>query len=84
MLLWLVAKENGNNFGGCWDVLAWKLDETVAEILNVIERKSNTELYGVSWYEKWTLGRMIQFNTASPYTNARVRIRKWKKERNIK
>ena len=64
--------------------LCSKLDETVAEILNVIERKSNTELYEVSWYEKWTLGRMIQFNTASPYTNATGRIRKWKKEHNIK
>lgn len=64
--------------------LCSKLDETVAEILNVFERKTNTELYEVSWYEKWTLGRMIQFNTASPYTNARGRIRKWKKEHNIK
>ncbi|WP_367211305.1 ClbS/DfsB family four-helix bundle protein [Sphingobacterium sp. R2] len=27
---------------------------------------------------------MIQFNTSSPYTDARGRIRKWKKERNIK
>ncbi|WP_255412711.1 ClbS/DfsB family four-helix bundle protein [Elizabethkingia sp. YR214] len=25
----------------------------------------------------------IQFNTASPYTNARGRIRKWKKEKNL-
>ncbi|GEM50293.1 ClbS/DfsB family four-helix bundle protein [Empedobacter brevis] len=56
-----------------------KLDETVYQILDLIHRKSNQELYEVSWYEKWTLGRMIQFNTASPYTNARGRIRKWKK-----
>ncbi len=56
-----------------------KLDETVHQILDLIHRKSNQELYEVSWYEKWTLGRMIQFNTASPYTNARGRIRKWKK-----
>ncbi|WP_312091078.1 ClbS/DfsB family four-helix bundle protein [Chryseobacterium sp.] len=67
-----------------FNTLCIKLDETVAEILNVIERKSNTELYEVSWYDKWTLGRMIQLNTASPYTNARGRIRKWKKERIIK
>lgn len=52
--------------------------------LHAIEQKSNSELYEVAWYEKWTLGRMIQFNTASPYTNARGRIRKWKKERNLK
>lgn len=64
-------------------VLQEKLDKTVRKILAVIENKSNKELYEVSWYEKWTLGRMIQFNTASPYSNARGRIRKWKKERNF-
>ena len=60
-----------------------KLDNTVFTILSLIEQKSNTELYNVEWYEKWTLGRMIQFNTASPYNNARGRIRKWKKENNL-
>ncbi|MFE3838233.1 ClbS/DfsB family four-helix bundle protein [Pseudogemmobacter sonorensis] len=29
------------------------------------------------WYGKWTKGRMIQFNSTSPYANARGRIRKW-------
>ncbi len=67
-----------------FNTLCSKLDETVSKILNLIEQKSNAELYEVSWYEKWTLGRMIQFNTSSPYTNARGRIRKWKKEHNIK
>ena len=67
-----------------FNTLCSKLDETVSKILNLIEQKSNAELYEVSWYEKWTLGRMIQFNTASPYTNARGRIRKWKKEHKIK
>ena len=66
-----------------FNMLCRKLDETVAKILNLIEQKSNTELYEVYWYEKWTLGRMIQFNTSSPYTNAKGRIRKWKKENNI-
>ncbi|MDR6736626.1 ClbS/DfsB family four-helix bundle protein [Sphingobacterium sp. 2149] len=67
-----------------FNTLCSKLYETVSDILNLIKQKSNAELYEVSWYEKWTLGRMIQFNTSSPYTNARGRIRKWKKERNIK
>ncbi len=65
-------------------VLAEKLDKTVKHILQLIESKSNKELYECDWYEKWTLGRMIQFNTSSPYTNARGRVRKWKKVRNIK
>lgn len=60
-----------------------KLEITVQQILDLIEHKSNEQLYEVPWYDKWTLGRMIQFNTSSPYTNARGRIRKWKKEQNI-
>lgn len=63
--------------------LKQKLEKTVNDILQMIEAKSNIELYEVCWYEKWTLGRMIQFNTSSPYTNARARIRKWKKENNL-
>ena len=66
-----------------FNTLLFKLDKRVEEILKLIENKSNKELYEVSWYEKWTLGRMIQFNTSSPYANAKARIRKWKKEHNI-
>lgn len=66
-----------------FNTLLSNLDKTVEDILKLIENKSNKELYEVSWYEKWTLGRMIQFNTSSPYANAKVRIRKWKKEHNI-
>ena len=66
-----------------FNTLISKLDKRVEEILKLIENKSNEELYEVSWYEKWTLGRMIQFNTSSPYANAKARIRKWKKEHNI-
>jgi len=53
-----------------------KLDKTVETILLLIENKSNKELYEVTWYEKWTLGRMIQFNTSSAYLNGKNRIRK--------
>ena len=66
-----------------FESLRIRLDKTLECILQVIDKKSNLELYEVSWYEKWTLGRMIQFNTSSPYTNARGRIRKWKKEKGI-
>ncbi|MCT3762522.1 ClbS/DfsB family four-helix bundle protein [Elizabethkingia anophelis] len=64
-----------------FNTLIQKLDDTVKKITSLIESKNNDELYGVGWLEKWTLGRMIQFNTASPYNNARGRIRKWKKEK---
>ncbi|KQC02312.1 ClbS/DfsB family four-helix bundle protein [Pedobacter sp. Hv1] len=61
------------------ETLFEKLDQTVNQILSLIANKTNEELYGVTWYQKWTLGRMIQFNTSSPYQNALSRIRKWRK-----
>lgn len=55
------------------------LKANVVDILALLDSKTNEELYEMPWYEKWTLGRMIQLNTSSPYANARARIRKWKK-----
>jgi len=63
--------------------LTAKLDNTTNEILKLIKSKTNTELYEVAWYDKWTLGRMIQFNTSSPFKNAKDRIRKWKKVKQV-
>lgn len=56
-----------------------KLDQTVEKIQKLIENNTNEELYEKSWYDKWTKGKMIQFNTSSPYKNARSRVRKWQK-----
>jgi hypothetical protein len=56
------------------------LDRTVEDILNLIDKKTNAQLYQTPWYKDWTQGRLIQLNTASPYNNARLRVRKWKKE----
>jgi hypothetical protein len=56
-----------------------KLDNTTNEILKLIEDRSNYELYEIAWYGKWTMGRMIQLNTSSPFKNAKDRIRRWKK-----
>lgn len=56
-----------------------KLDITIKEILHLIDKKTNKELYETLWYDKWTLGKMIQLNTSSPFKNAKDRIRKWKK-----
>lgn len=52
-------------------------------IVSEIEARSNDDLYGRAWYEQWTMGRMIQFNTSSPYANARGRLRKWVKSREL-
>jgi hypothetical protein len=61
-----------------------KLDETTNEILKLIESKTNGELYETAWYERWTLGKMIQLNTSSAFRNAIGRIRKWKKAKQLK
>ncbi len=60
-----------------------KLDKTTNEILKLIERKTNIELYELAWYDKWTFGKMIQLNTSSPFKNAKDRIRKWKKTKQL-
>lgn len=56
--------------------LKQKLYKNVADIITLVRSKTDEELYKTDWYGKWTLGRMIQFNTSSPYKNATARIRK--------
>jgi hypothetical protein len=60
-----------------------KLDKTTNEILKLIESKTNVELYELAWYDKWAFGKMIQLNTSSPFKNAKDRIRKWKKTKQL-
>lgn len=62
-----------------WDELLNRLMTANLKLIETISSRSNDELYGRPWYGKWTKGRMIQFNTSSPYANARRRIRKWLK-----
>ncbi|RMX08175.1 DfsB family protein [Corticibacter populi] len=67
-----------------YEALPWAqlLDQLVAAktaIVARIETSNDAALYGRPWYGKWTQGRMIQFNTASPYANARNRLRAWRK-----
>lgn len=52
-------------------------------IVELIGSYDDQQLYGEPWYEKYTMGRIIQFNTASPYANARIRLRKWKKQKGL-
>lgn len=57
---------------------------TTAEVMLLIDSLSNHELYGYAWYEKYTLGKMIQFNTSSPMKNMRAKVRKFKRINRIK
>lgn len=67
-----------------FETLNSKLEKTTNEIRKLIESKSNKDLYETAWYDKWTLGKMIQLNTSSPFKNAKDRIKKWKKVKQLK
>lgn len=60
-----------------YEALLLQLADVHARIVALVKLKTDAELYGAPWYEKYTQGRMIQFNTSSPYANARARLRKW-------
>lgn len=63
-----------------WPVLLERFETAKNGIVALIHGLSDEELYGAPWYGKYTAGRMIQFNTSSPYANARRRIRGWLRE----
>ncbi|WP_343313040.1 ClbS/DfsB family four-helix bundle protein [Brucella sp. BE17] len=62
-----------------FEALLARFDQAKSDLVRLIESSSDEVLYGAPWYKKYTLGRMIQFNTSSPYANARARLRKWQK-----
>ncbi len=66
-----------------FDELLTEFEDAKNQIVTFISSQTDDRLYGVNWYEKYTLGRMIQFNTSSPYSNARTRLRKWKRANGI-
>lgn len=57
-----------------WPALLEKHAATHQQLIELVESYDNDALYGVHWYNTWTRGRMIQFNTASPYKNAATRL----------
>ncbi len=60
--------------------LLQRLDDAKSRIVALILAVDDAALYQTPWYGKWPLGRMIQFNTSSPYDNARRRLRAWQRE----
>ncbi len=57
-----------------------ELNSTINELIVLVSSLSNDALYGKTWYEKWSFGRMIQFNTASPMKNIRAKVRRFNKK----
>ena len=66
-----------------YDQLLKDLAIAKQKIVDFLHGQTDEQLYGAPWYEKHTMGRMIQFNTSSPYANARTRLRKWKRQNDI-
>ncbi|TIO07981.1 ClbS/DfsB family four-helix bundle protein [Mesorhizobium sp.] len=65
--------------GTAFPQLLERLGAAKGRIVSIIESRDNADLYERVWHDKWTMGRMIQFNTSSPYDNARGRLRTWLK-----
>ncbi|GGB02646.1 hypothetical protein GCM10011491_33470 [Brucella endophytica] len=66
--------------GTPYPLLLERLQEAKRRIVAEVEGRDDATLYGRTWYRNWTMGRMIQLNTSSPYDNARKRLRKWKRQ----
>lgn len=77
----LAQRYYADHAGDTWESLRAQLTEAKDGIVGIIGSHTDDELYGSPWYGKWTMGRMISFNTSSPYTNARGRIRSWLRAR---
>ena len=60
-----------------------RLNAAKSRIVTAIASRDDATLYQRPWYGKWPMGRMIQFNTASPYANAHGRLRKWSKAKGL-
>ncbi|MGR5094249.1 ClbS/DfsB family four-helix bundle protein [Vibrio maritimus] len=63
-----------------YENLLTELESTTNQVLTLVSSLENRDLYEVEWYEQWTLGRMIQFNTSSPMKNMRTKVRRFKRE----
>lgn len=59
--------------------LLQRLEQAKNQLLALVDAHDDAQLYGRPWYRHYTMGRMIQFNTASPYANAHMRLRAWRK-----
>lgn len=79
----LAQKFYTDHVGVAYADLLQQFADVHARIVALVEQETDVSLYGMPWYEKYTQGRMIQFNTSSPYVNARGRLRKWKKANGI-
>ncbi|MCZ4556796.1 ClbS/DfsB family four-helix bundle protein [Rhodococcus maanshanensis] len=77
----LAQKFYSDHAAESWTGLLTRFAAAEEQVIALVESMSDDELYGAPFHRRYTAGRMIQFNTSSPYTNARRRIRAWLRER---
>ena len=53
------------------------------ESVDFTSGQADEQSYGAPWKGRYTMGRMIQLDTSSPYANARMRLRKRKRRNEI-
>jgi hypothetical protein len=76
--------ETGYKWNGLGKSLLKEFTITTSNILVLINSLDNKMLYDENWFEEYTLGKIIQFNTSSPMANMRGKVRKLKKINSIK
>jgi len=57
-----------------WPELLLLLEDNQHRLRERVESFTDEALYHQPWYGKWTRGRMIQFNSVSPWKNASARL----------
>jgi len=67
-----------------YEELLQEFRESSDTILDLLHSLTNETLYETPWYRKYTLGKMIQYNTSSPMKNIRTKIRQFKKQHSVK
>lgn len=73
----LAGKFYDDTRGTAYPDLLARLRKARDGIVVEIAARDNPTLYGRPWCGKWTMGRMVQFNSSSPYDNARRRLRRF-------
>ncbi len=82
--LGLLAEKFYKNYEGIsFADLVVRLCSAKNKIVELIEGEDDLRLYGQAWYKQYPMGKMIQLNTSSPYSNAAKRIRRWRKSQQL-
>ncbi|MCH1878422.1 ClbS/DfsB family four-helix bundle protein [Alcaligenes ammonioxydans] len=82
--LWALAQKFYADYADLsYSELLTRLQDVYGRIVELVGHCTDQALYGAPWYKTYSQGRMIQFNTASPYANARNRLRQWKKANSL-